>query len=275
MAEPLCGMWFGTEERQEWIRPPDEGVTIGNEGWGAQGTYLSGGAFVRRSGNRHKTYTMSWTEINGDDLAVLTDYHDGLYGEGPFYFVLPGTTKNILPQSWATPRLACVDAPPLVEGVRPAPVPASSTPYRRPTTSAMYTVSGSDQRRQVLPLYVPEGTTLHLGVHGSFSAGIRMEYSVNGAATPMLSVVGDQLTNYTVAGPAKVELSLQGEGTATINSMTAALSNDEVPFEGAFVSGKGHSGVQFPANSLTTTLLSASRDAWSAAVSFVEVGQWR
>jgi len=268
-------MWFASDEHQQWIKAPDENVTINNEGWGASGTYLNGGAYIRRSANRHKAYAFSWTEINGDELSAISDFYDGLYGDGPFFFALPGTYANILPQSWATPRLACIDALPLVEGDKPKPMAGLSTDRGFPTASALYTINDPDARRQVLPIYVPEGMYLHLGLRGGFSGGTFFEYKVNGVSNELPPVSGMYLTNRVVVGPAKVELSLQGEGIASITAMTAALRDNDTPPSGKFVSGKGHSGVQFPENGLTTTLISAARDSWSAAVTVREVAQWQ
>lgn len=269
-----CGLYAASDEAQRWLPAPDENVTINTEGWGASGTYLSGGGYVRTSANRHKTYAFAWTEIDGEDLLDISDFYDGLYGDGPFFFALPGTYRNILPQSWATPRLACLDAPPLVEGIQPRALAAPQSSRGFPTASAIYNIIGTDDRRQVLPIYVPEDMVLHLGVRGSFSGTARIEYKVDGTANTLSPVSGDDLTNAFVLGPAKVELSLQGEGTASINAMTAALRATFTPPAGRFVSGQGHSGVKFPENGLSKTLVSASRDRWNAALTVKEVGQW-
>lgn len=269
-----CGMYAASDEFRAWIKAPDESVTINTEGWGATGTYLSGGAYVRTSANRHKTYAFAWTEIDEDDLLTISDFYDGLHGDGPFFFALPGTYRNILPQSWATPRLACLDAPPLVENAQPRALAAPQTDRGFPTASAVYNIIGTDDRRQVLPIYIPEDMVLHLGVRGSFSGTAHIEYKVDGEARTLAPVSGNDLTNSFVLGPAKVELSLQGEGTASINAMTAALRATFTPPAGRFVSGQGHSGVKFPENGMSKTLISATRNRWNAALTAKEVGQW-
>lgn len=269
-----CGVYFGTTEHAEWLASPDSGVPISLEGWGDNGTFLNGGAFVRRSATHHHRYNMSWTAISGEEVERIKAYFDGLYGQGPFHFVLPGTFHNVLPQSWSIPRLGGEGAPPLVVGHKPRMVPDHLATEGRPPASAHYTAIVEGQRRQVLTIPVPDDMVLHLGVRGSFS-GTSMVYEVDDVQHELPPLEGSDLTNRMVVGPTFVQLSLQGEGVAIINSMTAALTPTFNPPTGRFRPGMGHSGVQFPHNGMSLSLDSAAKDLWSASVTLIETQQWR
>lgn len=276
--ERCKGVYFGTEERMLWLPSPAVDLSMPSRGYSTSTTFLNGGAYVRKSANKHKTYSFNWSMLSSEQLRPIKAFDDGLYGQGPYYFLLPGTMDNILPQAWAVPRIACDDGIPLVEGPRPRAMSAQGSIHGYPTTSAHYDIPDEEARREVMTLPVPENLVLHLGVHGAFSGTARMVYAVDGGepkALNPLSTDTPQLTNAMVSGPAMVTLWLAGTGTATLNSMVAAARNSFYAPEGEFPLGQGHSGVQFAnEDGVALTMYSAVKDKWHASAEFVEVGQW-
>lgn len=273
-------MYFGTAEYMTWVPCPVIEADVSTHGWGTSGTLLNGGAFVRNSTNRHKRFGVSWNMAHKADLTLISDFERGLFGPGPFYLLMPGTFENVLPLAWSVPRLAVADGVPLVDGVIPTLAPAAPSLHRYPTGSAVYSISmdEADAPREVLTIPVPEGHYLHLGVHGSFTDTAAMSYSTDDGATwtplPAITTRSTTLTNTSVAGAATVLLSLRGIGSATLNAMVAEVSTSATPRTGSFVSGDGHSGVEFENPGMSMTMYSAVKDLYSASATLIEVGQW-
>lgn len=201
-------MYFGTRERMTWIPCPAIDADLSKVGWSAAGRYLNGGGWVRRSATAGKTYRFSWNLMEQAELRKFLDYADGLYGQGPFYFIDPFATENVLPAYWASPRLAALDAPPLVTDHRPTLVDTPDNNYGYPTKSAVYTVDADDEFSEIW-LPVPEGYTLHFGAHGSADAGVELTLTEDGQTPRAVELMGlsNDLTNTTAQGPSGVTVS--------------------------------------------------------------------
>jgi len=273
-------MYFGTQERMTWVNAPtlDAGLSKGN--WGAEGVYLNGGGYVRRSAAGHKRYEWAWNMAAQTDIDEIVDYADGVYGDGLLYFLDPfAIASNCLPQHWATPRLAQIDAPSLVTGKRPILVDTAVNSYRYPTKSAVYTLVTDDTFASVwIPL--PTGYTLHFGAHGSATSTAAVTVQGDGGAVTavtLLTATTSALTNTTVSGVTGVTISLQGAGNLTLAGMVAqVLPTAASAPTGDFISGKGHSGCRFLAGEPVVTGYSApsALDKISASATLVETGAW-
>lgn len=161
-------MYFGTKERMTWVKCPAFDMGMSKVGWGTTSLFLNGGASVRRSSTSHKEYGMSWNLASHTDIAEISDYADGLYGDDLIYFLDPfAIDTNLLPQYWAVPRLAAQDGPVFTgSDVRPTQVATESNPFSYPTMSAVYTF---DVTSNFASLYIPlpTGYTFHFGAHGA------------------------------------------------------------------------------------------------------------
>src|SRR5690625_2907091 len=103
-------MWFGTQHHSEWINAPLRGAEMTPESWGTEGTYLSGGGFVRQSQDSHRQYIFEWSGASSRASAeTMQAYRDGVYNKTPadlLYFIDPLMyNRNILPKRWAQPGI--------------------------------------------------------------------------------------------------------------------------------------------------------------------------
>jgi len=272
-------MYFGTRERMTWVRVPAIETPLTKGGWGAEGVYLNGGAYVRRSATGHKRYEFSWGMTDQENIYDIIDYADGLYGAGLIYFHEPfAMVSNILPQFWAAPRLAAEDAPPFVLGKRPTLVATAANAFGYPTQSAVYTLTALDTF-STLWIPIPNGYTLHVGVHGSATGTAAVTVLPDGGSVAnltLLNVLTNTLTNYTSTASG-VTLSFGGVGQLTLAGLIAqVLPTGDSPSTGDFISGRGHSGCRFAPNSITVSGFSAPNalDKVSATAGLIETGAW-
>lgn len=271
-------MFFGTPERMTWVNCPAIDVDLSKGRWSVGGEYLNGGAYVRRSQTGHKIYRMAWNLADQEDIYDIVNYDDGLYGDGLIYFYEAfAIASNVLPQYWASPRLARNDAPPLVLGKRPSLVATGSNTRGYPTMSAVYNLSNSD-KFATLWLPIPEGYVLHIGAHGSATdtASVAVIEDGDTDSTPLtlLSVTTPVLTNHTFSGVPGVTLTLSGSGNLTLAGLVAqVLPEGKSAPTGNFISGRGHSGCRFSGPAQVTGL-SAVLNKVSASVVLVETGAW-
>lgn len=266
------GLYFGNAEKMLWAPAPDIDMDMSPVGWGESGTFLNGGAYVRRSQNAAQVYRMNWTMFKEEDLAKVFDFYYGRYGEGPFYMLLPGTYDNVLPRAWSMPRLQTEDAPPFARG-EALPEPVSVDPVNeRPAVAAHYVFTDAASPRRALTIPLPEGYHLHLGVHGAFDANVGLY--VNDTLVPPLSLTSSVLTSLTVSEPGLHTLTVRGVGEATISAMTARITDSSATPTGPFVPGKGASAVEFEPGSVGKTMYSAVKNWYHGSATLVEVGQW-
>lgn len=272
-------MYFGTRERMAWIPCPAIDADVSKVGWSASGRFINGGGYVRRSATAGKVYQFSWNVMPRAELRKFTDYADGLYGPGPFYFIDPFSTENILPQYWAAPRLAAEDAPSLVRDKRPELVDTPANNYGYPTKSAKYVLEAGDSFNSIW-LPVPEGHTLHLGVHGTATGDSRLTATPDGGSPVDLEMLPEDsavLTDHSVVGPTGVTLSGRlgaDPGVLTLSGIVAALvPNGQSAPTGNFPSGQGHSGCDFTEHPKETGY-SAALDKIGATATLMEVGGW-
>ena len=138
------GLWFGTREYMQYIPCPQINGDHSGVGWSTSAQYLNGGAFERNSATSHREFEMSWSLAKRVDLQPLYDYAAGIYGSGPLYFIDPfAADLNVLPEWWAAPGMAALDAPVLVGEERPAPVNNPNQSLGYPTRGVTYAVRTS------------------------------------------------------------------------------------------------------------------------------------
>ena len=253
------GMYFGTAEHMQWIQAPDVNVEASKTSWQANSQYLNGGVSLRRATAAHKRYNMSWRLNDQDTLQTILNYSDGVFGPAPYYFLDPfAMNRNLLPQMWAFPAQAGMDALPLIGDEPPTIVPTQSNTLGYPTSSAMYTDFTGVSKSVYIP--IPQGYSAYVGVHGSTSGtagvNIRKHYIAD------VSAPEDALaTMIPVSSPARVEdepipgntfagitlsIATGATGSLVLSGLSVQILPDgATPELGHFISGQGNGGVDF------------------------------
>lgn len=223
---------------------------------------------------------MAWNLITREQQAVILDMYSGLYGTGPLYFLDPAVmAHNVAPKHWAAPMMGGYDAPLLVKGNKPV---LSDTPtlnnLNYPVQTASYTTG--DKRKLFIP--IPSGYTLWAGAHGPSSsighvvvAPVLTPTNVGlGTALPMLGTDSTTRVNFSFAGTAciGVEVSLQDNTTYT-GLILQILQDGVTPATGAFITGRGHSGMAFKSTP-TQSLYSSVLNKVGVSIEMAEVNDW-
>ena len=258
-------VYFGNTEKQTWIVAPQSGMTVSNQGWVSQATLLNGEASVKRSAGSHKAFEMSWlgsmnAPATEDSLHTISDFANGVYGDGPFYWLDPyAMTSNILPPHWAAPGLAQRGWPAIASGITPT-FNTSNSVNNYPETYAVYDTTNDYESTEVLRIIIPTGYKLAFGWHGKAggaNTGIsikpfnRSTGTFDAAITPQrIDAGGTTRTNTNVSGTtyAYVEIGIATATASTLRftGMIAQIipEGDSAP-SGGFISGRGSTGLEF------------------------------
>lgn len=285
-------MWFGTRGYAQDVPTPAFNADFTKVGWSTSTQYLNGGASVRKSTASHKVYNMAWNLASRDSLRPIIDFSDGLFGTGLIYFHDPMTLdRNVLPQHWAFPAQAANDAPILVGTVRPSTTPTPANNLHYPSTSVVYTLSGSPAT-QSLYLPIPPGYVAWVGAHGSAdgAGGLRVRPVISGLNNapdefPALLTVTDPTrvnASYSSSIFEGLELAIAANpaGTPVATSVTLSglivqmLRIGATPQPGGFISGQGHSGCQFKSEPAQVAY-SAGLDKMGLTATLIETGGWQ
>lgn len=208
-------MYFGTKERMAWVKCPAINADISKVGWSASATYINGGAFVRKSSTGHKEIGFSWNLAKQAELDTILDYADGLYGDGPFYFLDPfATTNNLFPQYWAAPRLAAEDAPLLIKGQTPSLTATPGNTINLPTMSASYTCHYGDTYASMY-FPIPSGYALNLGIFGNTTGTAQAVVIPDGTAAPSVTTRTQLVKN---PDSATTPFGISGYGTSGVGT---------------------------------------------------------
>jgi hypothetical protein len=277
-------MWFGTKGYMQWVPCPLVDSDMSAIGWQSEAQYLNGGARVRRSNTGHKEYNLAWGLQARDHIRLITDYADGVYGDGLIYFIDPfAMDKNILPSYWAAPMLNAYDGPILSGGTRPQITTTSANSFMHPAKTAIYSVATVDaQTRSILYIPIPPGYVFWFGAKGSSSgANVYIDAElISGGTSPSTATLSSSLDNVQVsqswssATYSGVNISLTGNGTINLTSMCAQILPIGVdPVNSNFISGQGNSGCSF-AEFPKLQNYSSAMDKAGLTARLVEVGAW-
>lgn len=267
-------IYFGNRDYMQWVKAPAINMDSSKSGYfSGTMTYLSGGAYSRRSWSAAKTYNLTWSNAKQHELQPILDYADGVYGTGDIYFCNPFTfEQNMLPQWCATPALAGEDAPLLVGDKRPDIVPNGDRTMGYPANAAVYTVATSAVD-EFIYIPIPPGYTAWVGVHGSFTGTAAIKINGTTNATPLGTSTSQRVVD-AVTGEG-LSLALAGEGTATLYGIVVQMHRTgRTPPTGGFVGGRGQSGMQFISQPVLTEY-SAAFDMIALTAELVEVEPWR
>lgn len=277
--------YFGTAERMAWLPTPKFNMPANNVSWRASGSLLNGGAFARSSTSSHMEYQMAWPLMSREESYSLIDYFNGLYGDGPFYFIDPVAREyNVLPNWMAAGRIQTADGPSLIPGQTPALTSAIATTNGYPARAASYTLAASQVGRS-FTFPVPPGYTFRFGWHGVATGTARVR--VVGATTVdfnALSPTGSAV-RFTTASPIAADSSgfvtIQLIGGASgglliLRGMQAAVLPTAIASpSGDFVSGRGNSGMRLNGDpSVTEYSAVLNNVAVGVSANFIETGAW-
>lgn len=266
-------VYFGNANKQVWIPAPRTGLSATVESYFNEAQLLSGRAFTRRSSANHRRFSPAWTgplnaESINDSLHTIKDYFDGIYGEGPFYWLDPfATDTNLLPPNWAAPMLTEKDWPTIcaipagfgATSFVPTESNSKSYPYKSlninlASTEAFESVSSN---RTI----IPTGYRFHFGWHGqsvSGSATVVLRAYLRSTGLPTyipvtaLSVNSAIRTNTQVSGTtySMVDVLVTKPFGATSELTIAGMMAQVLPEtssvqQGDFISGRGTKGLLF------------------------------
>lgn len=258
-------VYFGNATKQLWIKAPASGMNASQQGWSVETPLLNGSTSIRRSKAAHRRFSPSWLgSANSTDLSesltTIKDFADGLYGDGPFYWVDPYAAKtNVLPENWAAPMLTESDWKNIASGITPT-FTAATVANNYPIKYATYSTSNSYESTQKLTLIIPTGYKLAFGWHGpstGSTTGVRVvpykraDGLADTALNPTKITAGGAIrTNTTISGTtySRVEIFIATATASTLN-ITAMIAQiiptAEAVVSGGFISGRGTTGIEF------------------------------
>lgn len=282
-------VWFGTKGNMQWIPAPAVNMGAGKTGYAGRADFLNGGAWVRRSKAAAKSYNMSWNLQRREDIQPVLDYADGMYGNGPIYFLDPfAADRNVLPAYWAAPYINTYDGPIRTEsGARPERVDNGTSINGYPVESAKFS-GGSLLGGRSVYIPIPPTSIAHVGAHGdaltSTGAGVQVvaHATISGGPVtmlPFLSRATQQRTSHQFAGSlyhgVTISIAPGTGGDFIIDGIIAqVLPAGVVPAPGGFISGQGNSGLSFVSQP-SVTAYSAAMDRVGVSADLVETEAWR
>lgn len=278
-------MWFGTRSFMQEIRDPDSSPTYEAVAWGEVTQYLNGGLGSSASATAHREYSLSWSGVTRDQVRQITDYADGVYGDGLVYWLDPvAMDKNVLPQSWATPALGGRDAIPLAGDVRPTLAAQTDQSQGYPTETAIFSMVSGVTPVRPLFIPVPAGHTAWVGVHGSNANNFikvtpYVGASAGAAVYPaILSVSTTTRVNTSFSSVTGIELVMNNGPTGSpelTGLIVQILPDGEAPATGGFISGQGHSGCRFLGRpTVVAGVVAPGLEVLSVTAKLGEVGAW-
>lgn len=258
-------VYFGNATKQLWIKAPASGMNASQQGWSVETPLLNGSTSIRRSKAAHRRFSPSWLgSANSTDLSesltTIKDFADGLYGDGPFYWVDPYAAKtNVLPENWAAPMLTESDWKNIASGITPT-FTAATVANNYPIKYATYATTNNYESAQKLTLIIPNGYKLAFGWHGpstGSTTGMRVvpykraDGLADTAINPTKITAGGTVrTNTNISGTtySRVEIFIATATASTLNitAMIAQIipASDSVA-SGGFISGRGTTGIEF------------------------------
>lgn len=272
-------IWFGTKEHAQWVECPRINMDAGKVGWETITKFLNGGSYVRRSTTAAREYILEWGLKSRDALRPIMDYADFLYGAGDIYWCDPmAMDKNMLPAYWAAPFMNGVDGPLVSSTTRPVNTDLLTSTNGYPTRR------GGIHGTHSIYIPIPPGYTAHVGVHSDVAMGgtLRVHTTINGVrqvsptTLTALTTASTTRTNATFAAAvANRGIEIENVGNVVYSGMIVQiLKTGTSVAAGGFISGQGHSGLQFAAQP-SYFEYSAGNDLVQASAQLIEVGAWR
>lgn len=261
-------VYFGNGTKQTWIPAPQSGLVMASMGFLSQNVLLSGRGSVKRSKASHRSFQSSWIgSLNSDtienSLHTVKDFADGIYGDGPFYWLDPyATSTNLLPPHWAAPMLSGDDWPSVSDIGTSSLVDTETNIRNYPHKSLRiaFTADVAESTKSVR-IIIPESYRLHFGWHGEQNSGdatvtLRCHDRDTGVttdvATTPLAVTSQIRTNTQVRGNdySMVDIIINNPTASTSQIDIAGMIAQVLPDlgtveQGGFISGRGTTALEF------------------------------
>lgn len=264
-------VYFGNGNYQTWIAAPQTGLRMASVGFISQQTGINGRGFLKRSRGSHREFSASWLgslNSTSNSLQTIKDFCDGVYGDGPFYWLDPyAIDQNLMPAHWAVPSLAEKDWPKMrtdgTYSVLTNTLTTNGYPIKYVRYANLATSGVIDYKKTTI--IIPTGYKLNFGWH-SINAGvtgvrITPYLRSTGAATtdqnPVSILAGTttRVSTVTTAGSmaqfdgatySKVDIFLAGQATVDIVAMIAQITpTATTPATGSFITGRGTKALEF------------------------------
>lgn len=258
-------VYFGNATKQTWIKSPQSGMKAASQGWINEQQLLNGRTNIKRSKASHRRFEMSWIgPMNSGSLSTslhtIKDFADGIYGDGPFYWLDPYATKqNLFAPHWATPALGQNDWPELAPELT-ATYTDATVANNYPGTYVAYTTADDFVSANKFTIVIPANYTLNFGWHGpagGATQGIRIvpylrtDGSAAAALNPTMITAGGTIrTNTKVKGDtySHVEIfvaTTEASELAITGMIAQVLPEADSVAAGGFISGRGTTGLEF------------------------------
>jgi hypothetical protein len=261
-------VYFGNATKQAWIPAPQTGLAAATTGFMAQNQLLNGRNHVKRSKASHRSFQPTWigsmnADAIEDSLHTIKDFSDGLYGDGPFYWLDPyAVATNVLAPHWAAPMLSGADWPSICSIGTKTKIATPANTRNYPSETLQIAMGASVQESTAkLTIIIPIDHKLHFGWHGTRASGtagfvLRCYSREDGTATDVMTdpidVNSDTRTNTQVRGDlySRVEILIENP-TASASTITASGLIVQVLDElasvdrGGFISGRGTTALEF------------------------------
>ena len=287
-------VYFGNAIKQLWIPAPKTGLNAPTAGYFSDAQLLSGRAFIKRSKANHRRFSPAWVgplnaaSVN-DSLHTVKDYFDGIYGDGPFYWLDPfAIDSNLLAPNWASPMLT-QNGWASISSVGTASLVDTESNNRNYPYKALRLTFGStvQESTEKFRIIIPEGYKLHFGWHGERNSGdatfiLRCHDRDTGTTTDVtsqpLSVTTGIRTNTQVNGNtySMVDIIVKNpSASASVIDVSGIIAQvlpetDTVP-QGDFISGRGTQGLLFSSAPSITYISARINDGYvELAADFVE-----
>jgi hypothetical protein len=198
-----------------------------------------------------------------DSVYTIKDFADGLYGEGPFYWLDPyAIDTNLFPPNWAAPMLSGEDWGALsTVGAASKVTTAANTndyPYKSLRLTFGAAIAESTNQFRII---IPENFKLHFGWHGVQTSGgativLRGYDRDTGASTDVasvpLAVTSKIRTNTQMSGDtySHVDIFVKNpSASASVIDIAGMIlqilpETDSVE-QGGFISGRGTTSLEF------------------------------
>jgi hypothetical protein len=222
-------------------------------------------------------------------LHTIKDYFDGIYGDGPFYWLDPfAIDSNLLAPNWASPMLSQNGWESISSVGTASLVDTEANTRNYPYKSLRLSFSASVQEStQSFRIILPESHRLHFGWHGEQNSGdativLRCYDRDTGSATDVntepLAVTSSIRTNAQVRGRdySMVDILVKNTTASTsvidiagmIAQVLPELSSVE---QGDFISGRGTKGLLFSSAPSITYVSAKINDGYvELATDFIE-----
>lgn len=257
--------------------------------FGASGTYVSGGGYVRRTTHGGQVLNVSWNNLRAEDIVPLRVLDEG----GVFWWDNPFAHPNLAPPWLGThvfldelaqgylgvgARSYLLDKFDGIENPRFAQLSGQYIGY-----GAAYAVAYDVDRTggailQLPP--IPLGYEYRVWAVGSATGNARL--ILNNTTIPLGTPTsyGVELpTNYystVVTNPrATYGVQIVGTGTLTLASLQIRVVPAGSPVDLTYSPGLGNTGMEFSEEGLSLVQHSAALDQQSATATWIETGWWK